>query len=377
MLPQEATARLQKAAAQSQEAAVPSQETLMLPKMPLQAAASAAAVNPCQSAEKPLLPLHWLGKPYYSLDAYCKHTFHHKCYKIALDAHMTCPNRDGTLDTRGCIFCSAGGSGDFAVSLEPSGDVSSAKEHSIDRQLQEGLSRFHEKKVGEHFIAYFQAYTNTYAPLPYLRQVYTQALMHPSVCGISIATRPDCLPGEVLTLLSDLKERFSDKFIWVELGLQTIHPQTARFIRRGYELPCFTDAFERLSQHGIPVIVHTILGLPGETPEDMYETTAFLNRCRPFGIKLQLLHVLKGTDLADFYQKDDFKVLSKEEYLTVLIHSLECLSPEIVIHRVTGDGPKNLTIAPRWSLNKRDVLNSLHQKMKQEGAFQGRLCPGP
>lgn len=342
-----------------------------------------AASNGKRTAAGSSLPLHWLDKPYYSLDAYCKHTFHHKCYKIALDAHMTCPNRDGTLDTRGCIFCSAGGSGDFAVPMNaalqsaPSARKPFYGESGIDGQLQEGLAKFHGKKTGEHFIAYFQAYTNTYAPLAYLEQVYTQALTHPSVCGISIATRPDCLAEETLSLLTDLKKRFPDKFIWVELGLQTIHPRSARFIRRGYELPCFTDAFRRLSERSIPVIVHTILGLVGETPEDMYETMAFLNDCRPFGIKLQLLHVLKGTDLARLYQRGGFEVLSKEEYLTILIHSLECLSPDIVIHRVTGDGPRNLTIAPEWSLNKRDVLNSLHEKMRKEGAYQGRLYQGP
>ena len=170
----------------------------------------------------------WHGKPYYSLDAYCKNTFHHKCYKIALNAHMSCPNRDGTLGHRGCIFCSAGGSGDFAVPTAGK---------SICKQLEEGLSLFHDKKVGQEFIAYFQAYTNTYAPLPYLEQIYTEALECPDVCGISIATRPDCLPDEVLALLSRLKNGYPDKFIWVELGLQTIHQPTADYIRRGYALP--------------------------------------------------------------------------------------------------------------------------------------------
>ena len=307
---------------------------------------------------------YWLTKPYYSLDAYCKHTFHHKCYKIALDADMTCPNRDGTLDSRGCIFCSAGGSGDFAVSTPG---------RSIEEQLKEGLSLFHVKKTGEHFIAYFQAYTNTYAPLSYLEQVYTQALEHPDVCGISIATRPDCLPEEVLELLTGLKDRYPEKFIWIELGLQTIHDYSAAFIRRGYGLDCFADSFRKLKERSIPVIVHVILGLPGETPEDMYETIHYLNHCRPFGIKLQLLHVLRGTDLADVYTQGGFETLEKDAYLDILIHCLELLHPEIVVHRVTGDGPKELTIAPLWSLHKRDVLNSLHARMRAQGAYQGRL----
>lgn len=304
-------------------------------------------------------------KPYYSLDTYCKETYGHKCYKIALDAHMTCPNRDGTLGTRGCIFCSVGGSGDFAVST---------RGKDINRQIEEGLALFHTKKVGSHFIAYFQAYTNTYAPVSYLRQIYTQALAHPDICGLSIATRPDCLPEEVLTLLRELKEAYPDKFIWVELGLQTIHEASAQLIRRGYALSCFTDSFRKLSALSIPVIVHVILGLPGETQEDMYETIRFINTCRPFGIKLQLLHVLKGTDLADLYLQQGFQTLSKEEYLHILIHCLELLHPDIVIHRVTGDGPKEITLAPLWSLNKRDVLNSLHRQMRLEGAYQGRLA---
>ncbi len=311
-----------------------------------------------------MLPTFWLGKPYYSLDAYCKHTFSHKCYKIALDAHMTCPNRDGKLGTQGCIFCSAGGSGDFAVSVA---------DQSVDRQIAEGLSLFHDKKVGNHYIAYFQAYTNTYAPVAYLEQIYTRALEHPEICGISIATRPDCLADEVLSLIASLRERFFPKFIWLELGLQSIHEETAALIRRGYDLPCFNDCLQRISFYSIPVIVHVILGLPGETPEHMFATIQYLNSCHPFGIKLQLLHVLEGTDLAVMYRESAFDVLSKEEYLDILIHCLELLDPGIVVHRVTGDGPKELTIAPLWSLHKRDVLNTLHGLMRERGAFQGRL----
>lgn len=310
------------------------------------------------------LPEKWLDKPYYSLDAYCKHTFGHKCYKIALDAHMTCPNRDGTLGSRGCIFCSAGGSGDFAVNTAGK---------SIEQQMTEGLALFGAKKTGSHYIAYFQAYTNTYAPLEVLRSTFSEALGHPDICGISIATRPDCLGDRVLELLAELRHRYPHKFIWVELGLQTIHEASARFIRRGYALPCFTDSFQRLTARGIPVIVHVILGLPGETEADMYETIRFLNVCRPFGIKLQLLHILKGTDLAEYYLENRFSTLSKEAYLDIATHCLELLHPDIVVHRVTGDGPRDLTIAPIWSLNKRNVLNSLHQKMRREGAYQGRL----
>ena len=306
---------------------------------------------------------NWHGKPYYSLDAWCKNTYGEKCYKIALDAGFTCPNRDGTLGTGGCIFCSAGGSGDFAVEY---------KNSDLSTQLKKGLSLFHDKKVGTRFIAYFQAYTNTYGPIEKLREIYETALKEPAVCGISIATRPDCVGEEVCALLSELKEKYTDKFIWIELGLQTIHETTARFIRRGYALSAFEDAFARLTAAGIPVIVHVILGLPGEGTKEIYETIFYLNQLSPFGIKLQLLHVLKGTDLERLYEAQPFPVYSLEEYLEVLTGCIGRLSPNIVIHRVTGDGPKELLVAPLWSLNKRQVLNRLHAKMRQETIYQGR-----
>lgn len=308
----------------------------------------------------------WGDKPYYSLNEYCKNRYHEKLYKIAIDAGFTCPNRDGTLHTRGCIFCSAGGSGDFAVN---------ATYKSVSAQIKEGLSLFKGKKVGTRFIAYFQAYTNTYAPIEHLRTLYTQALSHPDIAGISIATRPDCLPDECLTLLSELQTQFPDKFIWVELGLQTIHEETADFIRRGYPLSVFEKAMTELNEFGIPVIVHVILGLPGETADMQYTTIAYLNKWKPFGIKLQLLHILKETDLADYHANpsNHFDALTKQDYLDLLIGCIERLTPDMVIHRVTGDGPKDLLIAPTWSLNKRDVLNSLHKQMKEQGAYQGKL----
>lgn len=310
---------------------------------------------------------NWYGKPYYSLDAFCKNTFGHKCYKIALNAHLTCPNRDGTLGTRGCIFCSKGGSGDFAVSILG---------ETVEKQLAKGISLLHQKNTGQHFIAYFQAYTNTYGPIEYLRQIYTQALSSPLVCGISIATRPDCLPREVLLLLEELKGRFPEKFIWVELGLQTIHEATAAFIRRGYPLSCFNDALEALHRLQIPVIVHVILGLPGESEEQNLETIRYLNDIRPFGVKLQLLHVLADTDLASLYRKGAFSVLTKEEYLSLTARCLSILSPRIVVHRLTGDGPRDTLIAPRWSCRKRDVLNSLHRLMKEKELWQGKYFSG-
>lgn len=306
--------------------------------------------------------MRWGEKPYYSLDYYLKNKYGEKIYKIALEGGMTCPNRDGTLDTRGCIFCSQGGSGDYAA------PVSS----SVHEQISYGLSLMKDKKVGKRYIAYFQSYTNTYAAVDYLRNLFTQALNETCIVGISIATRPDCLSYEVLSLLDELNNTYPDKFIWIELGLQTIHERTAAYIRRGYPLSVFERAVSGLSSIHIPVIVHVILGLPGETDHDILETISYLNSCHIFGIKLQLLHVLEHTDLAYDYRAGVFQTYSLEEYINILTNCITHLSGEIVIHRVTGDGPKNLLIAPTWSLNKRLVLNSLHKKMKDEELFQGK-----
>lgn len=297
----------------------------------------------------------WLGKPYYSLDAWCKNTYGYKCRKLALNAHMTCPNRDGALDTRGCIFCSAGGSGDFAVNIE---------------DLAESVGA----ETTPCIIAYFQAYTNTYASPDYLERVFSLALSSPAVCGISVATRPDCLPEAVIALLVSLRQRFPGKFIWVELGLQTIHEKTASYIRRGYSLPCFEEAAFRLRQADIPTIVHIILGLPGESREQMLETVRYINSFGFFGVKLQMLHVLRETDLASDHAAGKFELLTLDAYLDILIDCLERLSPGTVIHRLTGDGPGKLLLAPDWSRNKKAVLNTLHRRMKLRNARQGRLC---
>lgn len=312
---------------------------------------------------------NWHGKPYYSLDAYCKNTYGEKLYKIALNAGLTCPNRDGTLGKGGCIFCSAGGSGDFASSITDSEDVF----HHAFLQSKAALSG---KKTGQKFIAYFQAYTNTYGPVSYLEKIYRLALEEPSVAGISIATRPDCLPPPVIQLLCRLKREYMPKFIWLELGLQTIYESSADFIRRKFDLPCFEKAVNMLSEADLPVIAHTILGLPGETKDDMLATMEYLNRQPVWGIKLQLLHILKDTDLADYYQKapasyGSFQTL--DLYLDTLISCLECLRPDMVIHRVTGDAPRKLLLAPLWSADKRLVLNSLHGQMKKRGSFQGKF----
>lgn len=311
--------------------------------------------------------MDWNGKPYHSLDYEMKRRFGTKVYKIALEGGMTCPNRDGTIGTGGCIFCSAGGSGDFAVPLQGAAGMT---EESVHRQIDLAISRI-SRKMGSSpgaYIAYFQSYTNTYAPVSYLRQLFTAAILHPEIRALSIATRPDCLPEEVLDLLEELNQI---KPVWIELGLQTIHPDTARLIRRGYELDCFTDAKNRLRRRGLEVIVHVILGLPGEDRTQMLETVSWLGSNDIQGIKLQLLHILKGTDLAPLYEQTPFPVMSMEEYLDLVIDCVSLLPPEIVIHRITGDGPKNLLIAPLWSANKRLVLNTLTRRFQERGITQG------
>ena len=314
----------------------------------------------------------WRERPYYSLDAYCKNTFGYKLHKVAIDAGFTCPNRDGTLDTRGCIFCSAGGSGDFAVSIP---DFSDSFNGLI---LPLTTDKIHTGKPDK--IAYFQAFTNTYAPVDRLEHLYREALNNPNVAGISIATRPDCLPPDVMNLLEKLHQEFFlspgnefKKFIWIELGLQTIHKRTANYIRRGYELSVFDNAVKVLHAIGIPVITHVILGLPGESKADCIKTIHYLNQVNIFGIKLQLLHVLKKTDLYEDYAAGKFNVLTKEGYIDLLVECIGNLSPDIVIHRLTGDGPKDLLAAPEWSRNKRDVLNTFHHEMKARNIFQGQL----
>ena len=302
------------------------------------------------------------GHRYYALDLYLRECFGQKVYKLALDGGFSCPNRDGTLDSRGCIFCSAGGSGDFAASRRLS------VTDQINSQIQKAGENSH--RDASSYIAYFQAYTNTYAPYDTLRALFYEAIAHPKICGLSIATRPDCLPPDTVALLAKLSRI---KPVWIELGLQTIHEESARYIRRGYPLAVFTDAVERLYSAGLKeIIVHVILGLPGEDREDMLATIRYLNTLPVKGIKLQLLHILAGTDLALDYQAGRFEALSREAYTDLVIDCLEHLSPDIVIHRLTGDGPKELLLAPDWSLQKKAVLNDLRHQMKLKDSWQGK-----
>lgn len=296
---------------------------------------------------------------YYSLNRYLRERFGEKVYKLALDGGMSCPNRDGRIGTGGCIFCSAGGSGDFAE-----GRCASVRE-----QIARAKERVRRKTDAAKFIAYFQSYTNTYAPVDYLEALFTEAIREDSVAALSIGTRPDCLPEEVVALLARLNKI---KPVWVELGLQTIHERTAQYIRRGYALECYEEALARLRAADIEVVVHVILGLPGERREDMLQTIRYLAGLhRPDGIKLQLLHVLEGTELADEYRAGKVRTMEMEEYFDVLFDCIRALPPDMVIHRLTGDGPKRLLIAPQWTADKKRVLNALRREMEEQDVRQG------
>ena len=302
---------------------------------------------------------YWDNRRYYSLDHYLKQTYGEKMYKISLNGGMTCPNRDGTLGSRGCIFCSAGGSGDFAAD----------RTLSVAEQIEQGKSQALRKYSGNSYIAYFQAYTNTYAPVSHLRKLFTEAICHPDIRILDIATRPDCLGSDILHLLTELAQI---KPVWIELGLQTIHPQSADFIRRGYCLPVFEQAVRRLRAAHIPVIVHVVLGLPCEDMEQMLATVRYLNTQDIQGVKFHLLHILKDTDLADHYQRHPFHLPDMEEYFEIIGKCLSILRPDIVIHRLTGDGPKSLLAAPLWTGNKRQVLNQMHAYLKTHDIWQGK-----
>ena len=288
-----------------------------------------------------------------TVNQYLKEKYGQKIYKIAIDGGFTCPNRDGRLDTRGCIFCSAGGSGDFAED----------RSLSITEQIERGKRRVESKMPsdqtgGNKYIAYFQAFTNTYAPVEHLKSLYMESVRHPDIVAISIGTRPDCLPEDVLNLLGEIN---SIKPVWVELGLQTIHEKTADYIRRGYPLPVYDKAVEELKRRDIEIITHVILGLPGESREDMLESVKYVGDSGVQGIKLQLLHVLKGTDLEKDYKAGLFKCMTMEEYIDLIADALDILPEDIIIHRMTGDGPKRILVAPEWSADKKRVLNELNK----------------
>lgn len=313
----------------------------------------------CEITKEPIdrayMEKHWDGRPYYALHAWLKQTFGTKVYKLALDAGMSCPNRDGQVGYGGCIFCSAGGSGEFAH-----GQIEAAKK-LISGKIPDGGP----------YIAYFQSFTNTYAPVSRLQELFPAAMQPEEIAALSIATRPDCLEPEKIRLLKELNRK---KPVWVELGLQTIHPKTAAWIRRGYDISCFEETVRQLKEAGLTVIVHLILGLPGETKDQMLQSVDYTAHFSPAidGIKLQLLHVLKGTDLGEIYEREPFPVFSLEEYADFVVTCLEHLPPSMVIHRLTGDGPKRLLIAPEWSADKKRVLNTIARRLRERDSWQGK-----
>ena len=296
---------------------------------------------------------------YRSLNAELLDKFGEKLYKLALDGGFTCPNRDGTLGSRGCIFC-LGGSGAFA---EKPGE-------SVTEQIERAKARVEKKNPGGKYIAYFQSYTNTYGPPEKLERLFTEAISHPDVAALSVGTRPDCLPKETVELLSRLNRI---KPVWVELGLQTVHEKTAEYIRRGYPLSAYDDAVSRLKAAGLYVVTHMIIGLPGETPEMIYETAEHIGKSGADGIKLQLLHVLKGTDLEHDWREGKFETLSMEEYIEILEGCVRRLPPNMTIHRLTGDGDKKSLIAPLWSADKKRVLNAINEAFRRDNVIQGEL----
>lgn len=289
---------------------------------------------------------------YLSFNKYLKDKFGQKVYKISLDGGFTCPNRDGKTGTRGCIFCSKGGSGDFAES----------RKMSITEQIESGKKKVEKKIKSGKYIAYFQAFTNTYAPVEILRQKYEEAINHPDIVALSIATRPDCLGDDVLRLLDEMNKI---KPVFVELGLQTIHQKSAKYIRRGYDLSVYDKAVRDLKKIGVNIVVHVILGLPNESENDMLETVKYVCESGANGIKLQLLHVIDGTDLAKDYEKGLFKTLEFDEYVNLIVKCVKIIPKDIVIHRLTGDGAKKDLIAPLWSADKKRVLNAINKALRE------------
>ncbi|MCQ2512144.1 MAG: TIGR01212 family radical SAM protein [Lachnospiraceae bacterium] len=291
-----------------------------------------------------------LKKEMISFNDYCRKIFGEKIYKISLNAGFSCPNRDGTKGSRGCIFCSEGGSGDFAQSLCI----------SVSEQIEQAKQQVADKYQGTRYIAYFQAFTNTYGEPKRLREIFLPIAERDDIVAIDIATRPDCLGEEVLEVLKEIKEK---KPVIVELGLQTIHEKTINYIRRAYENREYEEAVVKLNDLEIHIVTHVILGLPGETKEDMVETVKYVVQHKSSGIKLQLLHVLKGTDLAVDYEAGMFEVLSLDAYMDILKACVAEIPEEMVVHRLTGDGPKKLLVAPLWSGDKKRVLNRINKEI--------------
>ena len=299
----------------------------------------------------------------YMLNDFLKEKFNEKIYKVSLDGGFTCPNRDGKVSKGGCIFCSENGSGDFTAT----------KLKSIHAQIEEQIDLVSKKYKGDKYIAYFQNFTNTYAEVSYLRKIYEEALSHEKIVGLAIATRPDCLEDDVLELLAELNKK---TFLWVELGLQTLNDDVAKYFNRAYETEIYKEASEKLNKLNIKFVTHIIIGLPKEEEDDYLKTAIFAQNCGTWGVKLHLMYVVKNTPLEKLYLNGDLKVNTKEEYVEKVINILENISPEIVVHRLTGDGDRETLVAPLWSIKKIDVLNSIHKELKRRNTYQGKLYYG-
>lgn len=304
------------------------------------------------------MEMKWGDKRYHTLNYFLREKFGEKVFKISLDAGFSCPNRDGTISSGGCVFCSERGSGDFA------GD----RKFSITSQFEEVKSIMKKKWKGDKYIAYFQPYTNTYAPIEILKDKYEEALMQKGVVGLAIATRPDCLDEEVLNLLSEINKK---TYLWVELGLQTVNDDIGKIINRGYGLSTFEKALKELRNRNIDVVVHTIFGLPSETKQDMINTIKYLSHKDVQGLKIHLLHLMEGTPLVNIYEKGQLKFLTQEEYIDIVCESIGIIREDIVIHRLTGDSPRDLLIGPKWSLKKWEILNSIDRELESRGIYQG------
>ena len=302
--------------------------------------------------------MRWGEKRYNSLNYFLREKFGEKVYKVSLDGGFTCPNRDGTLSKKGCIFCSESGSGEFAGS----------RKKSITDQIEEQLELISKKFPSGNVIAYFQNFTNTYGNLEYLRKIYEEALSHPRVVGLAIATRPDCIDDKILDLLEELNNK---TFLWIELGLQTADEKTAKRINRGWKLQVFDDVTDKLNNKDIKVVAHIILGLPDENHETMLASIRHIVLEKVWGVKFHLLHIIKDTNLEKLYRETGFHILTKEEYIDLIAKGIEILDKDMVIHRLTGDGRRETLIEPRWSLDKRNVLNSIEKHLKKNDISQG------
>ncbi|WP_088831833.1 TIGR01212 family radical SAM protein [Paenibacillus tyrfis] len=307
-------------------------------------------------------PPLWGDKRFHTWNYEMRQQFGGKVFKVMLDAGFTCPNRDGTIAAGGCTFCSARGSGDFAGS----------RRDDLVTQFNKIRDLQHQKWPEAQYIGYFQAYTNTYAPVEELREYYEAILQQPGVVGLSIATRPDCLPDDVVDYLAELNER---TYLWVEMGLQTIHEQTSELINRAHDTQCYLDAVAKLRARGIRVCAHIIYGLPQETHEMMLETGRAVAQMDVQGIKIHLLHLMRKTPMVKQYEAGLLRFLEKDEYVSLVVDTLEFLPPEMIVHRLTGDAPRDLLIGPMWSLKKWEVLNAFDEELRRRDTWQGKKWP--